>query len=169
MNVAFELNLKVLLRWIVGLFLIWAALSKIANPQQFLGDVAAYRLPIAPIFLRAIAMGLPWLELLSGLLLLANLWRSTALTWALILFLSFTAATAQAWSRGLQISCGCMDLRIIGLDENSGLTKFLESPAVAFFRALLLSAAVIYLIVEHSRAGRFAASDLNRGEPVITT
>ena len=146
MKITFELDLKVAVRWLLGLLLIWAALSKLANLQDFYGGLLAYRLPLPDFFLRAVAACLPWLELLCGLMLLSQVRSEAALVWALLLFGVFVLATGQAWARGLDISCGCFILQLLGLGESDGLGKLLHSVQFAFFRALLLAVGAIYLL-----------------------
>ncbi|MEO6785808.1 MAG: MauE/DoxX family redox-associated membrane protein [Chthoniobacteraceae bacterium] len=141
----------VALRWLIGLVLIWAALGKLANPHEFFTTLLAYRLPLPAAFTKAAAIVLPWLELLCGLLLLADHLTSAALAWALVLFAGFTLATGQAWLRGLHISCGCLDLRLIGIRPGSGLGAFLESVRFAFFRALALACAAGFLLAREVR------------------
>ena len=70
--------------------------------QEFYTTLLAYRLPVSPTFLKATAVVLPWLELLYGLLLVANLKTRAALAWAVVLFTVFAVCTGQAWMRGLQ-------------------------------------------------------------------
>jgi uncharacterized membrane protein YphA (DoxX/SURF4 family) len=130
--------MKTALRWVLGLVLVWAALGKLANVQEFYVALLAYRLPVPPAMLQAAAIVLPWLELLCGLLLLARLRATAALAWAAILFAIFAVATGQAWLRGLPIACGCLDLRLLGIAPESALGHWLESPGFAFGRALVL-------------------------------
>lgn len=142
--------MRKLVRWILGVLLVWAALSKIANPLDFYSAVAAYRLPLPGLMLRATAVVLPWLELLCGLLLLAGFWTRAAAGWALVLFVVFAGATGQAWARGLEISCGCLDLRALGLagPRVQAVVEMFESVGVAFVRALVLVLAAIYVLRE---------------------
>lgn len=142
--------MRKLVRWILGVLLVWAALSKIANPLEFYSGLAAYQLPLPVLALRATAVVLPWLELICGLLLLAGLWTRAAAAWALVLFLSFTVATGQAWARGLDIACGCFNLHVLGLGEGRGhaLVEFLESVGFAFVRAGVLALGAVYVLRE---------------------
>jgi putative oxidoreductase len=135
-----------LLRWLLAIMLIWAALGKLANPHEFHLAILAYQLPLPPLLLRTAAIVLPWLELLAGLLLAANLRREAALFWAFGLFSVFTLATLQAWIRGLNISCGCLDLRIIGIQPGSSIAHIMETPAFAAIRAALLTVAAGFLL-----------------------
>src|SRR5258708_21203311 len=118
MKVSFELNFKVVLRWLLGALLIWAALSKLANLQDFYGNLLAYKLRLPGFLVRLVAMVLPWLELLCGLMLLAKVRTEAAIVWSVVLFLVFVLATGQAWARGLVISCGCFNLELFGLGVN---------------------------------------------------
>jgi hypothetical protein len=101
--------------------------------------------------LRFIAQILPWLELFCGLLLLARLWERAALTWLMILSVVFALAAGQGWVRGLDISCGCMNLDFLkALGFSDGSIHFMESPPFAMIRAVLLAAAAMYLLREEN-------------------
>ena len=141
------------LRWVLGLLLLWAALSKLANLNEFYGNVLAYRLPLPDLFQRLVAVTLPWLELLCGLMLIANLWIRPGLAWAIILFACFAVITAEAWARGLDISCGCFKLSMLGFGHGpTAVQKVFESVGFTFFRALLLTLAALYLFHHYTRA-----------------
>jgi putative oxidoreductase len=152
MKVTLEINFKLVLRWFLGVLLIWASISKLANLQDFYGSLLAYKLPLPDFFLRGTAMCLPWLELLCGLMLLAKIQIRAALTWAIILFSIFVLATGLAWGRGLDISCGCLDLSLLGLGSESELVKVMKSVSFAFFRALLLTVGAVYLFRQEMKA-----------------
>jgi putative oxidoreductase len=140
------------LRWLLGVLLLWAAVSKLANPTEFLGSIYAYQLPLPRTLLQAAAVVLPWVELLCGLLLLAGFWRQTTLLTMTGLMVLFVIATGQAWARGLDIACGCFNLKIFGLNESApGLVRFLESVAFAFFRNLLLAGLAGFLLRQSLR------------------
>ena len=126
------------LRWLLGALMLWAAVSKLAQPTEFLGSIYAYDLPLPRTLQQLVAVVLPWLELLCGLLLIANQWSETALATLIGLLAVFVLATGQAWARGLEISCGCFNLEIFGADSTSKLLKFIESAGFAFFRNLIL-------------------------------
>ena len=133
-------------RWLLGLLMLWAAVSKLANPTEFLASLYAYQLPLPRLFLQVVAVILPWLELLCGLLLLANVWTESALTAVAGLLAVFVLATGQAWARGLDISCGCFNLKILGLEDHLSLVKFLESVSFAFFRNIALTVMAVFLL-----------------------
>jgi hypothetical protein len=87
--------------------------------------------------------------------LLAGLWTRAATGWALILFVIFAVATAQAWARGLEISCGCFNLQALGLGEGRGraIVEFFESVGFAFARAIVLALAAVYVLREGTAPG----------------
>jgi len=146
MKVSFELTGRVVVRWLLGTLFTWAAVSKLPNPQEFYGSIAAYELPLPDLILRLTAEMLPWLELFCGLLLISRLWYRPALLWSLILSAVFLVATGQAWARGLHISCGCMNLDFLGSGSGAqNAINFLESTPFAFLRSMVLLAAGWYL------------------------
>ena len=145
-------NWSAVMRCGIAVVLIWAALGKLANLHEFFTSLLAYRLPLPVTSVKVAAIVLPWLELLCGLLLLANHRTPAALAWALALFVIFVVATGQAWMRGLHIACGCLDLRLIGIVPGSGLGRFLESVGFAFFRAAALAVAALFLLVQSARS-----------------
>jgi protein-disulfide isomerase len=85
---------------------IYAGISKIGDPGQFLVAVKAYQL-LPDWIARAVAYGLPVLEIGFGVLLLAGL--ATRLVGALsaLLLVVFEIGVISAAARGLSIDCGC--------------------------------------------------------------
>jgi len=152
MNAATQRKLRIGIRWILGLLFVWASISKLANLHEFYVSIAAYKMPLPDVLVRLTAAILPWLELLCGLLLLGGIWTRAALVWSLVMFAIFIFATGQAWGRGLDIACGCFNLRAYGLGEGSGkwLVNLVESVGFAFIRALLLFLGAFYLLFSAS-------------------
>lgn len=80
--------------------------AKIADPEGSVRAVRAYALlpgGLADI----VGYGLPVIEILVGLLLLAGLLTRWAAAANGLLMLVFVAGVASAWARGLSIDCGC--------------------------------------------------------------
>ena len=149
-EVTFTLDLRTVARWILAVLFLWAAVSKLANPTEFLGSLYAYSLPLPRGLVQLAAMVLPWFELFCGGLLLLGIWPESVLVSASGLLGVFILATGQAWARGLKISCGCFDLKLLGLKESlPSLVAFIESPGFAFIRNLILAAIAIYLLRHH--------------------
>ena len=98
--------LAVPVRWYLGVLFVGACVHKIAEPASFALDIATYDiLPLAAINLMAI--GLPWIELIAGVMLIVG-WRvrgsSLVITGMMLVFL---VALCIALTRGLDMSCGC--------------------------------------------------------------
>jgi len=93
-------------RFVVGGVFIWAGLLKILDPLEFAQNIANYR-----VFSRdlsfLIALVLPWLEVLCGILVILGVFRSASsllLSGLLGVFLILITATLI---RGLDVDCGC--------------------------------------------------------------
>jgi len=163
MNASLPARWWTVLRWLLGALMLWAAVSKLAQPTDFLGSIYAYELPLPRSWLQLVAVVLPWLELLCGLLLIANVWSETALAAIIALLAIFVLATGQAWSRGLEISCGCFNLKIFGADGSAKLVKLIESAGFAFFRNLVL-VCVAWLLLRR-RLTELSAAAANSTNP----
>jgi uncharacterized membrane protein YphA (DoxX/SURF4 family) len=148
MKTKLELSLPTVVRWFIAGVLILAAFSKLTDPQEFFNSLLAYQLPMPKSLLKSVAYGLPCVELVVGVMLLACLRLRLALICAIILFAIFTIATGQAWARGLNISCGCFKLKALGINLKAGdsIEHLVESPAFACIRAVLLLLATAWLL-----------------------
>jgi len=93
-------------RWYLGVLFVGACLHKIAEPASFALDIATYDiLPLVAINL--VAIGLPWIELIAGAMLIAG-WRVRAASLIIAgMMLVFLVALCIALARGLDMSCGC--------------------------------------------------------------
>lgn len=95
-----------ILRLVFGAVFIWSGIAKLKDPISFADAVRNFDLvkdPVAP----ALALFIPSLEVVAGILVMAGLlWRGgvVVLLGSLVVF---TTALCIAWARGLDISCGC--------------------------------------------------------------
>jgi putative oxidoreductase len=97
------------IRLILGVTFILASIDKIANPGGFALSIYNYRmLPHETINLMAIVM--PWLELVTGVLIIAGILMRGSAFWLAIMLLVFIIALSSALARGLDISCGCFSV-----------------------------------------------------------
>lgn len=93
-------------RLLVSVLFVLASLGKIADPTRFLDEIRRYEL--APFAVTpAMALVLPWLELLGALFLLIGPLRREARAVLMILLAVFTAAKIVVWAQGKAIECGC--------------------------------------------------------------
>jgi uncharacterized membrane protein YphA (DoxX/SURF4 family) len=96
-------------RVVLAAVFIFAALGKIANPQEFADAVAAFKLlPIS--WVNVFAIILPWVELTVGLTLLLGSQLRQAAILAILMNTVFIVAASSAMARGLDIQCGCFTI-----------------------------------------------------------
>ena len=94
------------IRIIVGFVFIFAAISKVSEPEEFARAISNYKL--LPIFsINILAIVLPWIELCAGILLVfgISVKENSAILSGLLLV--FIIAIAISLARGLNIDCGC--------------------------------------------------------------
>ncbi len=91
---------------LVGLVFVMASLHKISSPVQFADIVDNYRI-LPPLFVNFVAVVLPWVELLCGILLLAGFIRGGCALVLAGLTLVFIVAISFNIARGLDFDCGC--------------------------------------------------------------
>ncbi len=97
-------------RIILGGLFMYASFDKMANPEAFADIIDNYHvLPIQLVNLFAIF--LPWLEFITGLLLIIGKWVKGSLLIYSSLLVIFIIALSQALIRGLDISCGCFSVQ----------------------------------------------------------
>jgi uncharacterized membrane protein YphA (DoxX/SURF4 family) len=93
-------------RIILGVLFVWASLHKIHDPQGFAQIVQEYKiLPSAAVNLFAIVF--PWLELVTGLFLLLNIFPEAALLMLGFLLVGFIFILVFNIFRGITSACGC--------------------------------------------------------------
>jgi uncharacterized membrane protein YphA (DoxX/SURF4 family) len=90
----------------VGIIFIFASIDKIASPAYFAGTILSYQI-LPEIFINLVAIILPWLELISGILLVIGIWHRSAAWIVSILTIVFIIAIGSVIFRGLDIECGC--------------------------------------------------------------
>jgi len=122
------------LRVTLGIIFVVAAYGKLLHPDVLVSTVINYN--ILPIGLaKLFAYTLPWVEIISGLMLIVGFGTraaSFALSW---LLLSFIIAIWINIKRGVSMECGCFD--IFGMDEKIG-SAILFRDIVFFIVAVIL-------------------------------
>ena len=97
-------------RIILGAIFVYASLDKMANPLMFMDIIDNYKmLPVQLV--NPLAIFLPWLEFITGLLLIIGKWVKASLLIYSTLLVIFIIALAAAMLRGLDISCGCFSVQ----------------------------------------------------------
>ena len=90
----------------LGAIFVAAAIPKILDPPSFAHMIYNYRL-LPGQLVNALALILPWLELLCGLALIVGVWRRTAALIVGVLLLVFIAGVGINLARNNAIDCGC--------------------------------------------------------------
>ena len=94
------------MRWYLGYVFIAACLHKIAHPGMFAVDVATY--DILPLSLtNLMALILPWMELFTGIMLIAGFRVRAAALLIFGMMVMFIVALILALHAGIDMSCGC--------------------------------------------------------------
>jgi len=98
--------LYVFLRMVLGLIFVWAASNKIVDPGGFAANIENY-LILPNYLINFVAVILPWVEALCGLLLITGYFvRGSAVIVNLMLTV-FIIALSLSIFRGIDINCGC--------------------------------------------------------------
>jgi protein-disulfide isomerase/uncharacterized membrane protein YphA (DoxX/SURF4 family) len=98
--------LGTVVRIALGVVWIWASIAKLHSPRTFVQAVRAY--DATPEWMsKAVGYGLPVLEFSLGVLLIIGIVVRMAAALSALLFVVFLVGVIQAWTRGLQIDCGC--------------------------------------------------------------
>ena len=90
-----------------------AAIPKIADPPSFAHMIYNYRL-VPGFAVNALALVMPWVELLAGLALILGAWPRESAALAGLLLLVFIGAIGFNLARGHAVDCGCFDLHSAG-------------------------------------------------------
>lgn len=94
------------LRYFLAAVFLVAVPHKLLDPAGFALAIARYDLlPTAAV--NAVALVLPWIEVILAVLLACDVLMGPALWLTNILFVSFAASIGIAMIRGLDIDCGC--------------------------------------------------------------
>jgi uncharacterized membrane protein YphA (DoxX/SURF4 family) len=94
-------------RIVLGAIFVYAAYVKLRDPWQlFAMSINSYEvLPLA--MAETAAHVIPWLELALGLMLIAGIWLRISGTILSLILLTFFTVMVRAYSKGMQINCGC--------------------------------------------------------------
>ena len=112
------------LRIVLGCVFIYASLDKIKHPDLFAEAVYNYQL-LPEVAVNLVAISLPWLELLSGILLVLGLWMEGSILILSGLMVVFIGALGINLARGLDVHCGCFITQ--STDPITLLTLFRDS------------------------------------------
>ncbi|MFH1942668.1 MAG: MauE/DoxX family redox-associated membrane protein [bacterium] len=116
--------LSLILRLGFGILLIIASIQKILYPYEFSQAVENY-LVVGEGLSRWVAVWLPYLETITGILLIIGVCKDAAVLTNADLMNLFLILVAQALIRHLDIRCGCFIVQ--GEDAPIGMAKLAEN------------------------------------------
>lgn len=96
----------IFVRWGLAVVFIYAGILKLRDAEAFAASIARFEM-LPPFLIHPVALGLPPLEILYGLALLASRWRRQAAFGVTLLCLLFLAALTSAAFRGISVECSC--------------------------------------------------------------
>ena len=102
-------SLYIFLRMALGLVFVWAASSKILDPNGFAAIIKNYMI-LPDYLINTVAVVLPWLEALCGILLITGYLVHGSAFIVNILLIVFIFALSLNIFRGVDINCGCFSL-----------------------------------------------------------
>jgi putative oxidoreductase len=106
----------------LGIVFVLAAIPKIIDPPAFAHMIYNYRL-LPGNAINALALVMPWVELLAGLALILGVWKREAAIVAGLLLLVFIVAIGVNLARGHAVDCGCFDVRSAGKTREELLSE----------------------------------------------
>jgi uncharacterized membrane protein YphA (DoxX/SURF4 family) len=114
------------IRVFLGGFYLVAGAVKVGDPGKFALAVANYRL-LPHELINIVAITLPWIEIVAGVLLIAGIWFRASVWLINAMTVMFIVAIASAVARGLSIECGCFgtvggrEVGLIAIAQDIGL------------------------------------------------
>jgi hypothetical protein len=98
-----------LCRLLFGAIFLAASVDKILHPAPFAQAIYNYQL-LPDSTINLVAILLPWIEAILGVLILGGLWLPGALSLANLLLIIFSSTLVYNLVRGLDVHCGCFSV-----------------------------------------------------------
>lgn len=130
------------LRIILGLVFIYASFAKILDPMAFAGIINNYQI-LPDSMISIVALILPWVEFLCGVLLLTGVMVKASSLMLSILLIVFMIALSYAGAKGIDIACGCFSNNP---ESTENITQLLVRDAVFLIMSVVL---FIYSVKKH--------------------
>lgn len=142
-NILTNKYLILLIRIVLAVIFIFSGIEKISNPSGFSEAISNYRL--FPLFsVNLIAISLPWIELVVGLLLLVGIKIKENVLIINFLMSFFILIVFIALVRGLDINCGCFGTVN---SQKVGIFKIIENIFLLVGGILVYKSNIIHLTI----------------------
>jgi uncharacterized membrane protein YphA (DoxX/SURF4 family) len=107
-------RLQLAIRLLLGSVFVYASLDKIADPAGFARVVYQWQI-LGPAPANLVAVTLPWIELVAGLMLIAGAWKRDAAAVLGVLLVVFIVAALVVLVQGTEVdNCGCTSVAAAG-------------------------------------------------------
>ena len=158
--------------WLVaialGVTFIWSSWHKIADPPDFAKVVFNYHL-VPPGLINAVAILMPWFELVAGLALVTGILRRGAALGIALLCVLFIAALSYNLAIGHPTICGCFSTYAAGKSLTDAEKFFKMKTEIALDVGFLVMALqVLYGTCACRRAGAGADGEVASAAAVST-
>lgn len=147
----------------LGAMFLYASHDKILDPTGFAKIVYQWQV-VGPLPANLVAVVLPWVEAISGTLLILGVWRREAALLAATMLLTFNLAAVSVLARGIDVeNCGCTSVAAESREKSPfrGVGWFLLTRN----SALLLAALVLVFAPAGGRAPEPKAAQLPALDP----
>lgn len=134
--------LNMIVRVALGLIFIYSAWPKVADPPAFAEMIWNYRI-LPGAMVNPLAIMLPWLELLTGIALIAGRLHKGAALLVGGMLLVFIAALTTDLVRGIPVDCGCFSVTA-EVKTTEQLFASMKLDLARDFGLLLLSIQVLF-------------------------
>jgi len=142
--------LTVRVQFVLAAFFVVAGLAKIADPPGFAHEIHNYGLVPGPL-VNAMALVLPWLEVITGVALFLGIARRSAARVLGILLIVFIAALSiNLWS-GKPVDCGCFGVSTVQKTDADRL-KEMKLVILRDIGLLLLAGQILHATRREERA-----------------
>ena len=126
---------------VIGGVLLYASQDKIRNPKDFARIVYHYQLvgpnaSVGYVPANTLAIVLPWVEVVTGICLIAGLWRREAALLSAAMMVVFIGAVSWALLHGIDLeNCGCFS---VGPEGRRAGWRLIAGDSALFALSLLL-------------------------------
>lgn len=134
--------LTIRVQFVLAAFFVVAGFAKIADPPGFAHEIHNYGI-VPGVAVNAMALVLPWLEVVTGLGLFFGIARRTAARILGILLLVFVVALGINLARGKPVDCGCFGLSRVQKTDAERLND-MKVVILRDFGLLLLAGQILY-------------------------
>ena len=99
-------QINFVLRLLIGVSFVYAAVDKIIHPDQFARIIYNYH-QVPGQLINIFALFLPWVELITGVFVIVGYWEKAAVIMIGGMLVMFIIALSIALMKGVNIECGC--------------------------------------------------------------